>query len=73
MVKQLIVVNMAVPMGFSQLTVQIAHASMLGILHQGSWDDGTFWLQADDNPELQTWLKDHFTLIVCKVWAKKPL
>lgn len=83
MVKQLVVVNMAVPMDFSQLSVQISHASMLGILNQGSWVSGwpttdpdldnVLEINCDDKPELKTWLKDHFTLVVCKVWGKDQL
>lgn len=70
-VKQLVVVNVAVPMDFSQLTVQVSHASMLGILKQGEWNDNTFSVECSE--ELKVWLKDHFTLVVCKVWGKDAL
>ena len=83
MVKQLVVVNMAVPMDFSQLSVQVAHASMLGILNQGSWINETinlqdtpdyiFHLSCANDRDLETWLRDHFTLILCKVWGKKAI
>ena len=80
MIKQIVVVNMAVPMDFSQLTAQVAHASMLGILNQGEWNpsfDGrepdVFTIYCHGNPNLMTWLKDHFTLVVCKVWGKDKL
>ena len=79
MVKQMVVVNMAVPMDFSQLSVQVSHCSMLGILNQGQWysmeDEDPSILEVDcrTKPELKVWLKDHFTLIICKVWGKKKL
>jgi peptidyl-tRNA hydrolase len=84
-VKQLIIVNMAVPMGFGQIAAQVAHASMLGILNQGEWSDsntGTihgnsedqhFSIECEDNPELLTWLRDHFTLVVLKTWGKDQI
>ena len=72
-VKQIIVVNLAVPMGYSQLAVQISHASMLGVLNQGEWLDDTFQLVTDGDPDLRTWLKDHFTLVLCKTWGKDSI
>ena len=72
-IKQLVVVNMAVPMSLSQLAVQISHASMLNILKQGEWTDNVFELNCDTDPDLSQWLRDHFTLVICKVWGKKAI
>lgn len=71
MVKQMVVVNMAVPMSLSQLSVQISHASMLGVLNQGDWINNKFEVQCD--PDLQNWLQDSFTLVVTKVWGKDSI
>ena len=85
MVKQMVIINMAVPMDFSQMSVQAAHASMLGILNQGYWHsdpqdssimghgENIFSVECEYKPELETWLKDHFTLVLCKIWGKKAL
>jgi len=80
MIRQIVVVNMAVPMDFSQLSVQVAHASMLGVLNQGQWVsqdnqevEDLLFINCIAKPELMTWLKDHFTLVVCKVWGKKTI
>ena len=70
-IKQMVVVNMAVPMGISQLTAQIAHASMLAVLKEGSWDASKFSINC--YPELQYWLQESFTLVVCKTWGKESI
>jgi peptidyl-tRNA hydrolase len=73
MVKQLVIVNVAVPMSWQQISVQVSHASMLGILKQGNWDKSKFNLDCNNDLDLYTWLTDHFTLIVYKIWGKDNL
>jgi peptidyl-tRNA hydrolase len=71
-VKQVIVVNMAVPFPLGRLMAQIAHASMLNIVNRGTWNGDKFSIDADDLA-LRFWLKDHYTKVVCKAWGKEQM
>ena len=68
MVKQVIVLNMAVPMSIGRLAAQGAHASILAILNQGSWNKNTFTIQ-DASSELKYWMKESFTKVFVKAWG----
>lgn len=75
-VKQIIVVNMAVPMPIGRLMAQAAHASVSSILSRGSWTqygidnaDYTFELHTKD-AALKWWMEEQFTKVVCKAWGK---
>ena len=70
-VKQLIVVNMAVPMSYGQISAQISHCSMLGILNQGRWINNKFEVECDT--ELKLWLSEHFTIVILKTWGKDSI
>lgn len=71
-VKQVIVVNMAVPMPIGRLMAQAAHASVLNILNRGTWSDHTFTIHTDDDA-LKWWMEEQFTKVVCKAWGKESM
>lgn len=72
-VKQVIVVNMAVPMGIGQLAAQAAHASIAVFLNMGEWPDRKKFEINDVPSPMIYWMKKSFTKIVCKTWGEDRL
>ena len=73
MVKQVIVVNMAVPMGVGQLAAQSAHAAIAVFLDKGEWPDRAQFQINDIPGDMAYWMKKSFTKIVVKEWGKERL
>ena len=71
-IKQVIVVNMSVPMAIGRLVAQAAHASVLNILNRGEWKNETFSLKTEDLP-LTYWMKGEFTKVILKAWGKDQM
>ena len=71
-VKQVIVVNMAVPMPIGRLMAQAAHASVLNILNRGTWNENNFTISTKDFA-LKWWMEEQFTKVVCKAWGKEQM
>lgn len=72
-VKQVIVVNMKVPMGIGQLAAQAAHASIAVFLNMGEWPDRTKFEINDLSSPMIYWMKKSFTKIMCKAWGEAEL
>ena len=72
-VKQVIVVNMKVPMGIGQLAAQAAHASIAVLLDMGEWPDRKKFEINDISSPMIYWMKKSFTKIVVKAWGKEEL
>ncbi len=71
-VKQVIVINMKVPMGIGRLAAQAAHASISAILNLGEYEDDSFKI-SNMNQRLKYWMKESFTKIVLKEWGEDRL
>jgi peptidyl-tRNA hydrolase len=78
-VKQVLVVNMAVPFPLGRLAAQISHASVSNIITRGKWDKDideegyyTFTLKTKDKA-LKWWMEEQFTKVVCKAWGKEQM
>ena len=72
-VKQVIVVNVKVPMGIGQLAAQAAHASIAVLLDMGEWTDRTKFEMNDISSSMIYWMKKSFTKIVVKAWGEEEL
>lgn len=73
MVKQVIVVNMKVPMGIGRLAAQAAHASIAVLLDLGQWTDRNKFEINDVSGPMIYWMKKSFTKIVVKAWGETEL
>jgi peptidyl-tRNA hydrolase len=51
---------------------QIAHASILSLLREGTWEGNTFTISNMDET-LKYWMKESFTKIVVKAWGENQL
>jgi peptidyl-tRNA hydrolase len=82
-VKQVIVVNMAVPFPIGRLMAHAAHASVSNILKRGSWTTTItdrpsgetkyiYELHTKD-AALKWWMEEQFTKVVCKAWGKEAM
>lgn len=72
-VRQIIMVNLDVPMSIGRLSIQISHASLLAVLHMGKWDDSGLHINPQEFPRseaIEYWLKKQFTAIAYKGWGK---
>lgn len=72
-VKQVLIANMAVPMGIGRLAAQMAHASIAVFLDMGEWVDHDVFEIGNISSDMQYWMKESFTKIACKAWGKTAL
>lgn len=72
-VKQVLVVNMAVPMTIGRLMAQVTHAAVLNVIDRGNWKDHTFTVDATNDPAYELWMAEQFTAVVCKAWGKEAM
>lgn len=73
MVKQVIVVNMAVPMGIGQLAAQATHAQTAVLLDMGDQPDRDCFQMSNLKGDMIHWMKKSFTTIVAKEWGVEAL
>ena len=73
MVKQVIVVNMKVPMGIGRLAAQAAHASIGVFLDKGCWNTNGSFEISNISDAMKYWMDESFTKVVLKEWGEQKL
>jgi len=72
-IRQIIVINLETEFPIGRLVAHACHASVSVLLNRGYWVNNRFSINTDGSPELEYWMKESFTKVVCKTWGKDSI